>query len=203
MPAAIPLIVAGVSVAGVGMSAYGMNQQQKAASNMQSSQQDMVRQEQAAEAQRQQAMELDARRRMLQQVRQGNVARATALSAATGDGAAFGSGLQGAYGNISGQENTNLTGISQNLQIGRSIFGINSNITQDRLDYSNAQGGYMSGGAMMSLGGKMVALGPTIGNVGGSLGSFFGGMGGGSRISNGQGYYGSSQGYTGGYGGFY
>lgn len=189
MPAAIPLITIASTVAGVGMGVAGYAQQRKAASDMQSSQNDMVQNMQAAEAQRKQAMELDARRRQMELIRQGNVARATSLASATAGGDAFGSGLQGAYGNIEGGMNTGLTGVSQNLQIGRNIFGINSNITQDRLAYSNAQGSMYAGQGMMSLGGQMVNLGPTIGRVGASFGSMFSNFGGGG-YNGGTGSYG-------------
>jgi hypothetical protein len=53
--------------------------------------------------------------------------------AATGAGAQFGSGLQGAYGQISGQSGVNLLGIRQNLELGRNIFDINAGISQQQI----------------------------------------------------------------------
>src|ERR1044071_6818368 len=81
------------------------------------------------EAQRQKAMELQNRRMMLQQIRQQQVAQAMALTTATSQGASQGSALGGAYGQIAGQTGTNVTGLSQNLLIGRNMFNINSEIS--------------------------------------------------------------------------
>lgn len=95
--------------------------------------------EQRAEQQRKQAMELDARRRQLEILRTQQRARALGLATATAQGAQFGSGLQGAYGQISGQSNTNATGVSQNLQIGENIFAANADLSQARMGMANAQ----------------------------------------------------------------
>jgi len=95
--------------------------------------------EQQTDEQRRLAMELDARRSMRQTIRQAQVARAQGLAAATNQGAQFGSGLQGGYGQVSGDMNTSLLGIGQNLAIGRAIFGINSQIGQQKLAVAGGQ----------------------------------------------------------------
>lgn len=82
---------------------------------------------------RMQAMELDARRKGTEVIRNQQRARALALASATAQGAGRGSGLQGGYGQISGQSNVNALGIQQNLDIGRGIFAQNSNISQARI----------------------------------------------------------------------
>src|SRR5580765_8302042 len=64
-------------------------------------------------------MELTGRRNSMEVLRNEQKARSLALSGATNQGAAFGSGLQGGYGQISGQGGTNLLGIAQNLSLGR------------------------------------------------------------------------------------
>jgi len=76
--------------------------------------------EQALEGQRRVAMELDARRRNLEIVRNQQRGRSMALAAATAQGARRGSGLQGGYAQISGQTGVNMLGVNQNLQIGES-----------------------------------------------------------------------------------
>src|SRR5690349_12770116 len=161
MAAITSTILAATAVAGLGLSAYGMQQQaagreqqaagaqtqavgsriqafaaQQAAEGAQRQVEGAAAQnvatkaitglEQQTEAQRFAAMELDARRQSLEAIRQGQRARALGLTAATQQGAGFGSGLQGGYGQISGQTNQNLLGVGQNLEIGRNIFGINS-----------------------------------------------------------------------------
>jgi hypothetical protein len=74
-------------------------------------------------------MEVDARRQQLEIIRNQQRGRALGLTTATAQGAQRGSGLQGGYGQISGQTGVNLLGVQQNLQAGRNIFDANSNIT--------------------------------------------------------------------------
>lgn len=114
-----------------------------------------------AEAQRKKAMELDARRRSMEILRNQQRARALALTNATGQGAAEGSGLQGGYGQIAGATNDNLLGISQNLQIGRNIFDANMRATE--------------AGAWMATGQGLSSLGSSLMQASGNLNNVFGG----------------------------
>lgn len=88
------------------------------------------------EAQRKQAMELEGKRNLMENVRNQQRSRALALattSAQGGQGAINrGSGLQGGYGQISGQTNTKQLGIEQNLQIGRNMFDLSSQLAGER-----------------------------------------------------------------------
>jgi hypothetical protein len=201
MPVATTTILAATAVAGLGLSAFGMQQQaagretQAAGARLQSqgSQVQAIAAQQAAEgaqtqvrgaaaqnaatkeitgleqqteAQRFAAMELDARRQSLEAIRQGQRARALGLTSATQQGAGYGSGLQGGYGQISGQTNQNLLGIGQNLEIGRNIFGINSQITQQRLAYAaggdiinEGQGAIARSQGLSAIGSGIIAQG--------------------------------------------
>lgn len=146
--------------------------------------------EQQIEAQRFQAMELDARRQTMDAIRNEQRARALGLTNATSQGAAQGSGLQGGYGQISGQANQNILGIGQNLDIGRAIFGFNSGISQQKLAYAaggdiinqgqgviaqsqgwNAvgQGIIASGGGQIAAGAGTAGMGQGLSSLGGSL----------------------------------
>lgn len=98
--------------------------------------------EQQIEAQRMKAMQLDARRRQMEVIRNQQRYRAVGLTNATAQGAQFGSGLQGGYGQISGQSGVNLLGIQQNLQIGQDIFGLNQAITGQKQQYADLQYNY-------------------------------------------------------------
>lgn len=80
------------------------------------------------------AMETDARRRQLEVVRNQQRARSVAVTNATAQGASKGSGLQGGYGQIAGQSGVNMLGIQQSLGIGRSIFDLNAQTSQRRMD---------------------------------------------------------------------
>lgn len=98
--------------------------------------------ERQAEAQRFQAMELDARRKQTEMIRNQQRARSLALSSATAQGSSRGSGLQGGYAQISGQTGFNLMGVQQNLEIGRNIFNINSAITDQKLAFADLEFNY-------------------------------------------------------------
>lgn len=163
--AAISAAIAGI---GLGLSAFGAVSQRSAAKEQSAIQQQMIRQEQEQEENRKKAMELDARRRQMEIIRQSQRVRAMGLTAANAQGAAFGSGLQGGYGQASGQTGVNLLGVQQNLQLGETSFDINSQISQSRIQLAQAQGAYASAGALTSLGGTILHNASTFGNILGS-----------------------------------
>lgn len=98
--------------------------------------------QQNIEAQNKQAMELDARRNQLEIIRNQQRTRALGLATAVGSGSSKGSGLQGAYGQASGQTGVNLLGVQQNLQIGENIFGQNAQISQNNIASADLQNQY-------------------------------------------------------------
>src|SRR6266446_5197478 len=85
------------------------------------------------QAQKQQQMQLEANRMQLQNFRNVQQARARSLASATTQGAEFGSGLEGGLASASDQGNVNALGINQNLEIGRNIFGIDTDISQKKI----------------------------------------------------------------------
>lgn len=97
----------------------------------------IITSEQGIEQQKQQAMEIDARRQQMEIIR--NQQRGRALSLATGvaqGGGGFVGGSSargGAYGQISGQTGVNLLGVQQQLEVGRNIFGLNTAISGGRI----------------------------------------------------------------------
>lgn len=91
--------------------------------------QGIVGEQREIEATKRQAMEVDARRQQLEIIRNQQRGRALGLTTATSQGASKGSGLQGGYGQISGQTGVNLLGVQQNLQAGRAIFDSNAAIS--------------------------------------------------------------------------
>lgn len=98
--------------------------------------------EQGIEGQRRLTMEATARRDQLEIVRGQQRARAAGLAAAVASGSQRGTGLQGGFGQISGQAGTNLRGVQDNLQIGRSIFDLNASITGKRVEMSDLELAY-------------------------------------------------------------
>lgn len=213
MPVATTTILAATAVAGLGLSGYGMYEQNQArgaqtaaaqgqavgariqafaagqmsegalrqvegAQTQNTANKAIIGLESQAEDQRRAAMELDARRSVRQTIRQAQVARATGLSAAVNQGAMFGSGLQGAYGQIAGDTNTSLLGIGQNLEIGRAIFGINSNITQQKLAYAGGQDIINEGSGIIARAQGLSAQGAgVIAQYGGQLAAAQGALG--------------------------
>lgn len=79
---------------------------------------------------REKQMNLESARMRRQTVREAIMARSTALSNATAQGAEGGSGLQGGYGQISGQMNRNIQGINQSQEIGTQMFRENAAVAR-------------------------------------------------------------------------
>lgn len=91
------------------------------------------------------AMETDANRQSLEIVRNQQRSRAQSLATAVGQGgqgATGSSALYGAYGQISGQSNTNLFGVQQNLAYGEGMYRLNADITQNNISMNNLQNLY-------------------------------------------------------------
>lgn len=138
---------AGLGLVGLGLSAYGTYKQsqlskqmaglanQEAGINL-----DVAKQQQDINDQRKQQMILTSNRQQLQTIRNSQLARSMALTASTASGSQFGSGLQGGYGQIGGDTGTNLLNLSQNLEIGKNIFGFDDQISNDRIKIAGLQG---------------------------------------------------------------
>lgn len=125
-----------------------------------------------ADQQRKTAMEISARRMQTESVRNAQRARSMALQNATTQGAQFGSGLQGGYGSIEGQSAFNQLGVSQNLQIGENLFGINQQIDVQKMAMADAKS---TESTDMAIGGLGKGLGSVVGDVF-KIGGLFAGL---------------------------
>jgi hypothetical protein len=141
--------------AGIGLSIFGGLSQYSAAKKQYGVEQSIFGLEQQAEAQRKQMMELNAKRLSLETVRHAQRARAMATAGATSQGSQYGSGLAGGYGQIQGQAGVGLLGISQQLGAGEALFGINSQIMQQRQQYAALGSQAYTGQAISGLGGTI------------------------------------------------
>jgi len=166
-----PLTLAAI---GIGLSASGGVASFLGASKASAAQQRIAQLESQAEQVRKQAMEADARRRKLEVIRNAQRARALALTTATSQGAAQGSGLAGAYGQIAGQSAWNIAGINEGLNFGRQLFDINSQISQQKMNIAGAQTTSALGTGLSNLGGTFMS------NLGGMNRIFGGGAPGGT-----------------------
>lgn len=108
-------------------------------------------------------MQLNARRQQLENIRNSQLARSMATNAATAQGAQFGSGLAGGIGQIGAQERWNSSGITQNLQIGENIFGLNSRISDNKMSIARLGGENAEQQAWGQLGGNLMKIGTSFG----------------------------------------
>jgi len=113
-----------------------------------------------------QGMELTGRRNSLEVLRNEQKARSLALTGATNQGAAQSSGLQGGYGQISGQGGTNLLGIAQNLSLGRQEATIQSSIIGQQLQASKYASQAATASGISSLGGGIFSAGQGLFSAG-------------------------------------
>jgi hypothetical protein len=185
MSAIISLVGLGTSIFGANKSAQSAKQATAAAQGEADSSEQQALLEKQVNAQRQQQMVLTSNRQQLQTIRNTQLARSMALTSATGQGANFGTGLQGGYGQISGDANTSLLGIRQNTEIGQNIFSLDNLIDDQKIRYAQfgaqlatAQGGVQAGAGLSALGGA-------IGKTAGPLSSLFGNAGGTSDTTGG------------------
>ncbi len=134
---------AATGLAGLGLQAAGTMQQMAAAKDQQ-------RLQQMAEKARAAQMNLETTRNTRAAIRQGLVARSTALTNATGQGAAQGSGLQGGFGQISGQTGNNVLNQSFAQGFGENMFRLNSYISDAQTSEANGRGLSAVGGALFN-----------------------------------------------------
>lgn len=166
-------ISAGLGILGLGLSIFGGAKSSSDSKQLYQIQSQETGLEQDVNSQRQQAMVLSAQRQQLQNIRNTQLARSMALNSATGQGAQFGSGLQGGYGQISGQSGVNGLGVSQNLEIGQNIFGLDSQISGLKQQASGVQSNIATDQAISSLGGSISKAGPMVGALSQSFGGMF------------------------------
>ena len=134
--------------------------------------------------QRRSAMQLDSRRKSLEQIRLAQRTSAQATAAATNQGAQFGSGLQGGLAQIEGQGAFNLAGINQNLEIGQNIFDINSQISGQKMALSKVQTSMATNQGISSLGGGIMQAAPFVQKASQGFGQGIGGGGNIGGVSN-------------------
>ena len=103
-----------------------------------------------AEKLRKRQMNLEAMRKKRELIREGVMARAQALSAATAQGGAESSGLAGGYGQITGQVNRNVLATNQDQQLGNRMFKANAQYARGGMISSVGQGISSVGQAMPS-----------------------------------------------------
>lgn len=164
-------VTIGVAAVGLGLKIFGgMGASSDAKQISQLSQQNSIY-ENGVNQQRQQAMELSARRQQMENYRNTQRARAMGIASSVSQGAQLGSGMQGGQAQAADQGAFNDLGITQNLQIGRNIFGLDAKISQNNAQIAGLKGQEATNQGWASLGGSLMSASGTIGNIGKSFDS--------------------------------
>ncbi len=172
----------GLGIAGLGMQIFGGLGAANVAKQTAQVSAGIAADEMQINAQKQQQMQLEASRAQLQNLRNVQQARAKGLEVATAGGAQFGSGLAGAQAAASDQGGVNALGISQNLQIGQNIFGLNNDVSGKKIQLAGLGGQAATDQGIASLGGATLRAGPIIGSFARNIGAGFGSNPGGPYV---------------------
>lgn len=153
------------AVVGIGSALAGTATSIIGASEQNAAQQEMIGVQQKENAQRKNLFEIEQRRKRVEDLRQAQVAQATARTHATAQGAQFGSGLLGGLEQVQGASNYNILGINQNTQIGENLFSLDQQMTQAKINSASAATITNIGGALTSFGGTAISSLDKIGNL--------------------------------------
>ena len=155
-------ITSGIGAIGTGVSIFGAIQKYEGAQAETTATVNQLQLQQKQNAVRQQAMETASRRQSLENLRKTQQARAMGLESATSGGAQFGSGFAGGQAQATAMGASNEQGISQSLQSGEQMFGLENQITQQKIAYANAAGQMNTGAGLSSLGSAITSGLPMI-----------------------------------------
>lgn len=158
-------ITLGIGLVGLGTSAFFGQRASEDAKAVSANEQQQFGLQKQVNDQRQGAMELSARRQQLETFRNTQRQRAMGLNAAVGQGAQYGSGLPGGQADTTNQGLFASQGISQNLQIGRNIFGLDNQITDLKSQESQLKSDQATNQSWASLGNSIMSNAGTIGKV--------------------------------------
>lgn len=163
----------GIGLAGQAVAGYGEYQAQQGISQ---SSQNIAALQQQQNAVNWTGAQLSARRSQMEVLRNEQRARSLALSNSANQGAQFGSGLSGGYGQISGQTGNNLLGINQNLSLGAQSYAINNSISGQEQNIAKYQGQAAMWQGLSGASGGATSLGSSfISSSTNPSGSLFGG----------------------------
>jgi hypothetical protein len=148
----------GASAAGFGLSLFGGLSAMGAASAASQASIDQLKLEQQVQDVRMQAMTMQNQRSQMERVRSAQVQRSMAESAAVNQGAQFSSGLQGAYGNISGKAGQGELGTSMAQQYGMQIYGLEQQVTGAKIQQAHEQSLQATDQGIASIGGALSSI---------------------------------------------
>lgn len=162
-------ITAAIGLVGLGTSLFGSNAASAAAQRTAAISKEVSGLEMKVNDQRQLQMNLQGQRQQLQTIRNSQLARSLALTSATSQGAQMGTGLQGGFGQISGDTNTQNRNVGQNLQIGNNIFSLDNQISQRKMMLADASSSLANAQGTMAIGGAITKSAGPIGQLSGQF----------------------------------
>lgn len=170
-------ITLGLGIAGLATNLFGGIMGSGVAKQEASVSRDIAFQEGQENNLRQSIMNMNARRAQIETVRNMQRARAYGIQAGVNQIGAFtGSGVKGGIAASEDQGLFGLQGINNTQAVNNQMYGINQNITNDRMKLSSLGGQASTYQGIQSLGGAMLNVAPTAGKFFG--GGFSGGGGG-------------------------
>lgn len=158
-------VEAGTDIAGLGLEAYGAYKGYQASKEANAAQTNIIRTQMKMDALREQMMNVQYGRDVLQTLRQSQQARSLALTNAANKGAQFGSGLQGGYGQIGGATAFGLEGLSQKYQAGQQMFSLQTEESGEKIDLANAQMHQQEASAFGGFGKDLLQAGQAAGKI--------------------------------------
>jgi hypothetical protein len=153
---------AGLGLAGLGISLFGTEQGISAAKASAQASLNIAGLEQQVNAQKKLVMQISARRQGMETIRETQLKQSQATAAATNQGAQFGSGLQGGLAGLSGMGNYNLQGVNQGLQIGNTIFGLDDQISAQKIAEAKAKSDAATAAGTQSFGSMLEKAAPDL-----------------------------------------
>lgn len=160
-----PFSMAAMTAVGIGFQAFGGMSSYNASKDYNAANQQKLELEKQQNAQRKLAMELDARRKSTENLRKTQQMAAVGQANASAQGAMFSSGYAGGQSQVKSQGAWNEAGISQNLQIGEKMFGIQDQMTNANIQMANAQQGMQQGQGISSFGSSLMGSAGAFGRL--------------------------------------
>jgi len=162
-------ISTGLNLVGFGLQLFGMSEGQEAAEKAAGIKKGIAADEIRINEQKKQQMLLESSRKQMEIFRNMQRQRSMATAAAVNQGASSGSGLQGGLAGVTNQSLFNSLGISQNVELGQNIFGINDEISQKKMQLADVETDQAEAAGWASLGGSLMKAGPTFESIGKSI----------------------------------
>jgi hypothetical protein len=150
------------ALVGLGASIFGTMEGVSAAKGEAQTSQNIAQLQIQENQQRQLAMESAARREKIENARQTQLALAKNLSSATNQGAQFGSGLAGGQAQATSAGAFQQAGINTQLGIGEKMFGLDTQIDQQKIQMAKYQSDAASAQGTSSIGQGVLGAGLNI-----------------------------------------